>query len=117
MSPRPVDLNLDPDLSRFMELIAWLRAETDMLEVVVPPAIDAQWTSAPVPKPREDTTERAKGGHGDPVPGHALCERRVTVRGAVLRSEGEMRRMVATVRGARLALERALHEWEGTTST
>lgn len=45
-----------------------------------------QWKPAPVPKPHEDTTERASGGHGDPTWQTVADERRLVVRDAVGRS-------------------------------
>lgn len=71
---------------------------------VVDAAEAVQWKPAPVAKPRDDTTERASGGHGDPTFSTAADERRLAVREAVDRSKyalglnaRALRRMTASV--------------------
>jgi len=66
-----------------------------------------QWKPAPIPKPADDTTERASGGHGDPTFQTVSDARRLDVRSAVGRAHyalglnsRALRRMTEQVDGA-----------------
>jgi hypothetical protein len=103
----------DETSSALERLLRTVRAECDSLEATLPAAYAAQWLPSPVPRPREDTAERAKGGHGDPTPSIALDDRRLAVREQLHRSEAVVRDAVVAVRGVRRGLEMRLVEWEG----
>lgn len=72
-----------------------------------------QWSPSLTPKPREDTTERAKGGHGDPVVSTVLDPRRLAVRAAVIDAELALKEAEEKAVEARRALEAALARWQG----
>lgn len=100
----------DADLAALAGLV---RRECDALSEVLPGALSAQWRAAPAPKPRDDTTERGKGSHGDPTQAIVLDERRLRLRLQVIASERVLRGAAVAVRGVRRGLELALDEWEG----
>lgn len=108
-----IDVGADPDVVRWQHLLALLRREVDALEVALPGAIDAQWERSPVPRPREDTHERASGGISDPTADVAADEARVILRAQLVRSERIARSTIVAVRGVRRGLEMALARWEG----
>lgn len=111
----------DPNATLFAEstcadlekLIKLLRDECSTLVTLLPMVGDSQWRSSPIPRPREDTSERATGGHGDPTPTIALDEQRLALREQLLRSEVVVRNAAVAVRGARRGLEISLSRWEG----
>ncbi|GAA2230469.1 hypothetical protein N1031_07080 [Herbiconiux moechotypicola] len=72
-----------------------------------------QWSPAPVPQPRDDTTERASGGHSDPVPRIVTDERRLAVRAAVTGAYRAMDSAVDDLDRARVDLELAVATWNG----
>lgn len=76
-------------------------------------ADEIQWQPSPTPKPREDTTERSKGGHGDPTASIVADDRRLAVRVAVLKGEGAIEQAAAAVRSASADLEHAIDRWTG----
>ncbi|MCZ9884616.1 DUF7169 domain-containing protein [Arthrobacter sp. B2a2-09] len=76
-------------------------------------AEEIQWTAAPVPKPREDTTERAKGGHGDPTLATVLDERRLAVRQAVEEAHATLAANTEATAAARQKLDLAIASWNG----
>lgn len=101
-----MSLPLPPIVRRVTEEALTL---ADLLAV----AQDAQWKASPAPKPREDTTERSKGGHSDPTPQIALDERRLALRAAVLTAEVALEAAVETLTKERRALEVSLNKWSG----
>lgn len=76
-------------------------------------AEDIQWSAAPVLRPRDDTTERAKGGHGDPTPSITLDDRRLEVRAGVREAEAALLAGLEALRTARHKLEASIERWEG----
>lgn len=76
-------------------------------------AEEIQWTAAPIPKPREDTTERAKGGHGDPTLATVLDERRLAVREAVEEAHAVLAANTEATAAARRKLNAAIASWNG----
>lgn len=73
-----------------------------------------QWDpAARRPQARDDTTERSKGGHGDPTADVALDERRLALRDAV--EEARLRLQIAAtgVSAADRHLREALDAWAG----
>lgn len=79
-----------------------------LLAVELPKAEGIQWTAAPVPKPRDDTTERASGGHGDPTFATVADNRRLGVRAAVLSGYDALETAVRALEDARANIERAI---------
>ncbi|QXO14579.1 hypothetical protein SEA_KAYLISSA_45 [Arthrobacter phage Kaylissa] len=76
-------------------------------------AQEIQWEASPVPKPREDTSQRASGGHGDPTGDIVLDSRRLAVREAVVAAEKALDRAAAELRRARVNVESAVARWNG----
>lgn len=105
------DDSKDEGLERLVRLI---RDETDALADLLPEALSRQWSTSPVPKPREDTSERSKGDrHSDPTGDTALDGRRMAVRATVRDAEVLLRATAIRTRGVRLGMERAISEWDG----
>lgn len=109
----PADLDKDPDEVRFARLLDLLTEECAQLAARLPAAIDAQWATAPVTRPREDTAERAKGLKSDPTANIVLDERRQHLRTQLVTSYALLRRAAVTVRGVRRGLEMSFAAWEG----
>jgi hypothetical protein len=80
---------------------------------VVEAAEAVQWKPAPVAKPRDDTTERAAGGHGDPTFSTVADERRLAVREAVGRSHYALGLNARALRQMTAAVEAALRGYYG----
>lgn len=103
----------DPDAIALDSAAVALAAACAHLSAVAAEAAEVQWAPAPIPRPREDTTERAKGGHGDPTPSVALDTRRADVRAAVVAAARalEFARVNAIVQAR--TVEDALARWAG----
>ena len=105
------DLNPDHDIETFTRLIA---DEAERLAALVPSAVERQWTTSPVPRPRDEEARRTVGDdHSDPTSSVALDPRRMAVRESVLRSRAALREAAVTLRGVRLATERNLRWYDG----
>ena len=77
-------------------------------------AEEIQWSPSPIPKPREDTTERTKGGApSNPTLDVVLDERRMEVRAAVEEATRELEALAGALDAARARLERAVDRWNG----
>jgi hypothetical protein len=87
--------------------------ETLLLARSLGEAEEIQWTAAPIPKPREDTTERAKGGHGDPTLATVLDERRLAVRLRVEEARVILAHNEEAAVEARRNLDAAIAAWNG----
>lgn len=95
-------------------LVRLVREEVEALTEALPAALARQWEASPVPRPREDTTERATGERpSDPTASTALDPRRIAVRETVLRAEEALRGAAVTVRGVRRGLEIAVARFDG----
>lgn len=79
-------------------------------------AEEIQWTAAPIPKPREDTTQRAKGGHGDPTLDIVLDERRLAVRLRYEEARVVLQELTSQAADARRNLDAAIASWNGETA-
>ena len=101
---------VDPGMYRLAQLI---EQETEELMSALPAALARQWTASPVPKPREDTTQRASGGKSDPTSDIVMDQRRLAVRETVIRSEVVLRDALIALRGTRLAMVRAVARYDG----
>lgn len=87
--------------------------ESLRLMLALQTADEIQWERSPVPTPREDTTQRASGGHGDPTGDIVLDPRRMAVREAVNRAETALQHYAIALRDARLEVEQAVARWNG----
>jgi hypothetical protein len=77
-------------------------------------AVTRQWSPSPVPKPREDTPQRASGDRpADPTADTALDARRLAVRETVIRSERVLRDAALALRAVRHATETAVARFDG----
>jgi hypothetical protein len=103
----------DPEDFRLEALVRLIRLEGDALAGLLQEGSAVQWSASPVPRPRDDTTERAKGGHGDPTPSIVVDDRRLAVRDQVVRSEKVLRDAALALRGVRRGLEISLASWAG----
>jgi len=83
------------------------------LSAVLEAADDIQWQPSPVPRPRDDTTERSRGGHSDPTLTTVLDDRRLKLRDEVRRSSWSLGELLRKVREYRTALEDAVDHWNG----
>lgn len=83
------------------------------LAVALNAAEHIQWERSPVPAPRDDTTQRATGGHGDPTGDIVLDPRRMALREAVRDAERLLTENARALRRARLNLLDAVDRWNG----
>lgn len=96
----------DPDALSMRELlVACVDAWTELAQLVEE-ASEVQFMPSPIPRPAEDTTERAKGGHSDPTLRVVADARRIAVREFVLNSIREAQRL-------KRQGEHALDRWAG----
>lgn len=103
----------DPDAVALGTAVDDLKAACRYLAALAAEAAEVQWEPAPIPRPRDDTTERAKGGHGDPTPSVALDARRADVRAAVIGARAALDFARASAAVQARALEAALARWAG----
>lgn len=110
-TPNPHEHPVDDDLARLARVI---REETDALLALLPDAYARQWEASPVPKPREDTTERSSGGRpADPTADTVLDGRRLALRGAVSRTERVLAFAAKALTERREDLARSLERYDG----
>lgn len=102
-------MNSDEPLARLVNLLSF---EVDQLAAVTGPALEARWSPSPVPRPRDDTTERSTGAHSDPTADIALDERRMALSVQIMKSERLLEQALVAIRGVRRGLERTLERWE-----
>ncbi|MGZ0151850.1 DUF7169 domain-containing protein [Kribbella sp. WER1] len=103
-----------PDNGTGMHRLADLiKEETDSLMNELPAALDRQWSASPVPKPREDTQQRASGGKSDPTFDIVADPRRLAVRRTVASAEIALRDALITLRASRVAMARAVARYDG----
>ena len=77
-------------------------------------AVAVQWQAPPVPRPRDDTTERSKGAPpSNPTADTALDDRRLALRSAVRGGQQSIRLATASVPAATSRLDAALVAFEG----
>lgn len=112
MTPDPTVSPEDADL---LALASLAEAEARRLADMLPDALAVQWSPSPVPKPRDDTHERATGAPSDPTAETALDGRRLRLRAQVIESERALRGSVVALVGVRRGLERTLDAWAGDT--
>lgn len=93
-------------LDRPIKALARVSRELDAAEAV-------QWEAAPIPKPREDTSSRAIGGHGDPTADTALDARRQVVREAVVGAHAALESVALQLDEVGIAVRSAVAHWEG----
>lgn len=98
------------------ELIALARAVSEActdLASVAEEAAEFQWRAAPIPRPRDDTSERAKGGHSDPTSTIALDDRRLALRAAILGALRDLDKARSRASAAAAHVREALDQWHG----
>jgi hypothetical protein len=95
------------------DFLAHFTEETLVVAKLLGDAQAVQWQPAPVPKPRDDTTERASGGHGDPTATTVADERRLAVRAAVLTAEEDLRQARHALEQSATSLSTAVAKWYG----
>lgn len=104
---------IDPADADLEALAALVVEESRRLAGMLPDALASQWSASPIPKPRDDTTERSKGAPSDPTAAVALDGRRLRLRAQVIESERVLRDAAIAVVGVRRGLERTLGAWHG----
>lgn len=101
----------DMPLDRLIRLI-W--EETEAMQETLPDALARQWEQSPSPRPLDSGGgSSASGEKADPTADVALDPRRLQVREAVGAAEAALRNTVITMRGSRLAIERAVERFDG----
>lgn len=90
-----------------------LAEEALLLASTLAEAEEIQWKPSVAPKPREDTTERAKGGHGDPTLSIVVDDRRLAVRDAVVKGSEAIEATALHLAGLRERLEAEIDAWNG----
>jgi hypothetical protein len=90
-----------------------LAEEALSTSAVLREASDIQWQPSPAPRPREDTTERSKGGHSDPTVNTVTDPRRLQLRAAVLEAEHLLESATRALAASRRRLEAAVDAWNG----
>ena len=94
-------------------LVRELATEALLLALSLGEAESIQWSPSLTPKPREDTTERASGGHGDPTLATVVDERRLAVRAQVDAGTAHLEEAVSALRRARANVDEAVNSWNG----
>jgi hypothetical protein len=96
------------------QLARTIRETTDALLALLPDAYARQWEASPVPKPREDTSERSSGGRpSDPTADTVLDARRLALRGAVSRAERVLLLAANSLEERLRELDRAIKRYDG----
>ena len=103
----------DQDIRLIDSLAAALVNEHQALSEVTRVAADLQWSPAPIPRPRDDTTERGQGGKSDPTQAAALDGRRIELRAATAEAARSLESAVTALQRAHRRLGRALDAWSG----
>lgn len=99
-----------PSGESISEFADQFRKEVEQLLDTLPEALSRQWESSPVPKPREDTTERSSGGAPSrPVEAVVFDGRRLAVREAL----GEVFTAVKRLQMASEKLSRSVARFDG----
>lgn len=106
-------LDADRDRVRLGALVDEIRRELNALNRVLPAAVDAQWSAAPVARPRSDTAERSKSRHSEPTADIALDADRLSLRKQVVGCAQLLHTVSAALRDARAGVEDALKPWHG----
>lgn len=94
-------------------LLALLGRETEAMKQALPEALARQWEASPVPKPREDTSQRASGDRPNPTEAIVLDARRLALRTTIEEVRQAVRHGVVRVRAGRLALDHAVKRYDG----
>jgi hypothetical protein len=97
---------LAPPLKDYAEEILVLASVLRAAEAI-------QWSPSLTPKPREDTSERASGGHGDPTLAAVVDDRRLAVREAVDETHASLVEQLALLRSLSARTQLTIDEWNG----
>jgi len=87
--------------------------EAFRLAVIMETAEDVQWMPSSVPRPKDDTTERASGGYSDPTLNTVTDPRRLAVREAMVKSTETLEQTRLTIIRQREELESVVENWNG----
>ncbi|WNN93998.1 hypothetical protein SEA_NITRO_42 [Arthrobacter phage Nitro] len=90
-----------------------LLGEVLRLQSALNSADEIQWEPSHTPKPREDTSQRASGGHGDPTGDIVLDPQRMALRDAVTAAEKARRDAILSIRKAHEDVTAAVARWNG----
>lgn len=91
-----------------------IRERLESLLEALSHAEDRQWDPSPVPRPREDTTERSKGAApSDPTADTVLDARRLELRDAVSRAYRVLEFAAKALTERHEALDRAIARYDG----
>jgi len=88
-------------------------SEALALALLIGEASEIQWQPANTPRPREDTTERSRGGHSDPTVNIVADERRLAVRKAVVASDHLLGEALKALVRARKRMETVIDQHSG----
>jgi len=94
-------------------IVRSVAAEALALALTLAEAEEIQWQPSVSPKPREDTTERSRGGVSDPVANTVADPRRLAVRDTVEAGKAQLEVLISSLHSARLDLEQAIDKWNG----
>jgi hypothetical protein len=83
------------------------------LASLIDAAAEIQWQPSNTPKPREDTTERSRGGHSDPTLNVVADERRLALREAVTVGADQLTKAARILDAVGAKLEVAIDDWHG----
>lgn len=100
-------------MTKHSETARALAEEALKLALALNTADEIQWERSPVPTPRDDTTQRASGGHGDPTGDIVLDPRRMAVRGATVAAGEAMKNALRALREARRDVLDTVDRWNG----
>jgi len=95
------------------QIVEDVTAEALALASALAAAEAIQWSPSQSPKPRDDTSERARGGHGDPTLATVVDDRRLAVRAAVVSGHVEIEKLLPILRAAREEVQEAVDRWHG----
>lgn len=113
LTVKPADIDVDRDAVRMGDLVDALRRELSALEALLPAAMDAQWTKAPIARPREDSSERSKNRRIDPTSDIVLDPDRLRLRNQVAHCALVLTGGVVALRRVHEDVGRALEPWQG----
>jgi hypothetical protein len=73
----------------------------------------AQWMPSHTPRPRDDTSERSQGGHGDPTSSIVVDDRRLALRAAMDAADHALVKAERVLSAATAHLQLAADRWHG----
>jgi F0F1-type ATP synthase delta subunit len=83
------------------------------LALVLGQTEEIQWQPSSTPRPREDTTERSRGGHSDPTLNVVADDRRLDLREAIKAAQDRLLEAERVLTASTKKLEAAIDAWHG----